>query len=93
MTQKHSVLPCFKCGKKIEIAAATNTLLHAMTFMSSGGTGSAVYDSVPDRRFSRQLRIHVCDDCVRRGAADGMILEASILKQPDKVTFRKWLTP
>jgi hypothetical protein len=87
MTQEHSALPCFKCGKQIEIEPFTQGLRHAMPFITHGGYGSTVYD--PMGGYS--LRIHVCDDCVRAAGEQGIVLEATTLRQPDKVTYEKWV--
>jgi len=85
-----SNLPCFKCGKTIELEPHTEGLRYAMSFISYGGYGSRIYDPYPPGHY---LRIHICDDCVTTGAEQGTVLEATVVKRPAEVTYKKWEPP
>lgn len=92
MTQPedHSVFPCFKCGKEIKFEPFTKGIIHAMSFFSYGGYGSAVYDPFELDGYTYRIRIHVCDDCVLTAGLHGVVMEAKIKRHPDEVTYHKW---
>lgn len=91
MPDDNSILPCFKCGKQIHFLASTQEIRNALVFHTYGGYGSEVYDPFPNNTSSRKLlRIHICDDCITLGGELGEVLEGTIVKQPQKVTYKKW---
>jgi hypothetical protein len=65
------------------------TILHgALECRAYGNYGSTVYDPMDSRTY---LRFNLCDNCVRKLSAQGLIQEATVLPQPSKITYKRWV--
>jgi hypothetical protein len=78
-------IPCFKCGKPLEMDHGN--IMDGLSFTSPGNYGSTLYDPMSARNW---LRIHICDACVAEAAEKGIVLEATRVPRPDDITYKRF---